>query len=158
MTTEIIQEVLRMIDKKMIAEGRKVLFFLDNAPSHLDILQEGLRNIKLDFFPKNTKSSLQPCDAGIIKTFKHRYKKLLIRYIVARIDKGNRSASEITKDVTILKVIKSIQTSWAEVSENTIKNRFLKWGFDEPDVVADVTVDHEFDELLQELCSDTTVE
>ena len=40
MTTEIMQEVLKMLDKKMIADGRNVLLFLDNAPSHPDILQK----------------------------------------------------------------------------------------------------------------------
>ena len=68
-TCEIMQKVLKMLDKKMIAEGRNVLLFLDNAPSHPDILQEGLKNIKLEFLPKNTTSRLQPCDAGIIKYF-----------------------------------------------------------------------------------------
>ena len=53
----------------MIAEGRIVLLFLDNAPSHPKILQEGLKNIKLEFLPNNTTSRLQPCDAGIIKNF-----------------------------------------------------------------------------------------
>ena len=66
MTTEIMQEVLQMLDKKVIAEGRNVLLFLDNAPSQADILQEGLKNIKLEFLPINTTSRLQPCDTGII--------------------------------------------------------------------------------------------
>ena len=43
MTTEIMQEVLRMLDKKMITEGRNVLLFLHNAPSHPKILEEGLK-------------------------------------------------------------------------------------------------------------------
>ena len=51
-----------------------------------------------------------------------------------------------------------MQTSWAEVSENTIKNCFEKCGFGKRDVVIDEAVDHEFDELLQELCSNATVE
>ena len=71
MTTEIMQDVLKILNKKMIAEGRNVLLFLDNAPSHADILQEGLRSIKLEFLPKNTTSRLQPCDAGIIRNFIH---------------------------------------------------------------------------------------
>ena len=100
MATEIMQEVLRIGDKKMIAEGRNLLLFLDNAPYHPDILQEGLKNIKLEFLPKNTTTRLQPCDAGIIKNFKHEYRKLLIRYILARIDSVNRTATEIIKDVT----------------------------------------------------------
>ena len=66
MTTEIMQEVLQMLDKKVIAEGRNVLLFLDNAPSQADILQEGLKNIKLEFLPINKTSRLQPCDTGII--------------------------------------------------------------------------------------------
>ena len=50
----------------MIAEDRYVLLFLDNARSHPDIFQEGSKNIKLEFFPKNTTSRWQPYDAGII--------------------------------------------------------------------------------------------
>ena len=92
-----------MLDKKMIAEGRKVLLFLDNAPSHPDILQEDLKHIKLEFPSKNTTSRLEPCNAGIIQNFKHIHRKLLIRYILTRINTGNRSALEIIKDVTILK-------------------------------------------------------
>ena len=34
------QEVLRMLDKKMIAESRKFLLFLGNATSSPDISQE----------------------------------------------------------------------------------------------------------------------
>ena len=141
MATEIMQEVLRIGDKKMIAEGRNLLLFLDNAPYHPDILQEGLKNIKLEFLPKNTTTRLQPCDAGIIKNFKHEYRKLLIRYILARIDSVNRTATEITKDVTILKVIEWIQTSWADVRGNTIRNYFEMCGFGNPNIVADETVD-----------------
>ena len=44
------------------------------------------------------------------------------------------------------------------MSENTIRNCFEKCGFGKPDVVADETVEHEFDELLQELCSDPTIQ
>ena len=44
------------------------------------------------------------------------------------------------------------------MSENTIKNCFEKSVSGKCVVFADETVDHEFDELLQELCSDGTVE
>ena len=60
MTTEIMEEVLQMLDKKMIADGRNVLLFLDNAPSQADILQEGLKDIKLEFLPINTTSRCSP--------------------------------------------------------------------------------------------------
>ena len=41
--------------------------------------------------------------------------------------------------------------------EKTIKNCFEKCGFCKPNVVADETVDYEFEELLQELSSDIKV-
>ena len=44
------------------------------------------------------------------------------------------------------------------MSEKTIKNCFENCGFGNPSGVADETVDHEFEELLQELNSDVTVE
>ena len=91
----------------MIAEGRNVLLSLDHAHSHPDILQKGLKNIKMEFYLKNTKSRLQPYDPGIIKNFKNKYRKLLIRYILARTDSVNQTAT----DVPILKVIEWIQTS-----------------------------------------------
>ena len=81
----------------------------------------------------------------------------MIRYILARIDSVNRTAREIIKDVTILKVIEWIQTSWADVGKKTIKNCFEKCSFGNPNVVVDDTVDHEFEELLRELSSDVTV-
>ena len=68
------------------------------------------------------------------------------------------TSTEIIKDVTILKVIEWIQTSWADVSEKTINNCFEKCGFGNPNVVDEKTVDHEFEEPLQELSSDVTVE
>ena len=108
-----------------------------------------LKNIKLDFLPKNTTSRLQPCDAGISKNFKHKYRKLLIRYIVACIDSVNRTTTEIIKDVIILKNIEWIQTSWADVSEKNIKNCFEKCGFGNPIVETDEMVDHELEELLR---------
>ena len=147
-----------MLDKKMITEDRNVLLFLDNAPCHPDTLQNGLKNIKLEYFPKNTTSRLQPCDAGIIRSFKQKYRKRLVRFIVARIDMGDQSASKIIEDVTILKVISWIQASWAEVTEDTIKHCFEKCGFGKPDVVAEDTLDDEFNELLRELCPDVTVD
>ena len=97
-------------------------------------------------------------DAGIIKNFKNKYRRLLIRYILARIDSVSQTSTEIIKDVTILKVIELIQISWADVSEKTIKNSSEQGGFGNPNDMAEETIDHEFEELLQELSSDVTVE
>ena len=157
MTTEIMQKILTLLEKKMVAEDRKVLLTLDNAPCHPENLQENLRNIKLLPFPKNTTSRLQPCDAGIIRSFKHKYRKILVRFVLARIDSG-KTASEIIRHVTILKVISWIKSAWAEVTSDTIKNCFKKCGFGEPEVISEETLDEELNELLKELSPGVSAE
>lgn len=72
MTTTIFQERLKAFDLKMA--GRRVLLIFDNAPSHkLRGIQ--LNNTIIHFLPPNTTSVIQPCNAGIIRTFKAHYRK-----------------------------------------------------------------------------------
>ena len=86
MTTEIMIQVLTALDCKLDVKNRKVLLFLDNAPSHSEIIQGNLKNIKLVFLPKNTTSQLQPCHASIIQNFKVKYRKQLLKHVISRID------------------------------------------------------------------------
>ena len=53
--------------------------------------------------PKNTKSRLQPLDARIIRAFKLKYRKLLIRYIISNVD-DDKLTSDIINEIDILKV------------------------------------------------------
>ena len=81
-------------------------------------------NIKVVFHPKNTTSSLQPLDAGIIQSFEVKYRKKLLCHVLARID---RNASDVVK-VDILQAITWVAAAPKEVSEMTIKNCFAKCG------------------------------
>ena len=67
-------------------KNRNVLLFLDNATNYQQSIEKRLYNIKSVFLPKNTTSRLQPQDAGIIRAFKLKYSKLLIRCIIPRVD------------------------------------------------------------------------
>ena len=73
MKTEIMEDVLRLLDRIVKLERRKIILFLDNAPCHPEALQNNLKNIKLIFLPKCATSQLQPLDAGIIRAFKCKY-------------------------------------------------------------------------------------
>ena len=86
MRTEIMEDALRLLDCKVQLEHRKIILFLDNAPCHPETLQNNLKNIKLIFLLKRTSSQLQPLDAGIIRAFKCKYRKRLLKYVVSRID------------------------------------------------------------------------
>ncbi len=73
MTSPIYQQWLRDLDRRMRIANRHICLLVDNAPSHI---HEGLEftNITVVFLPPNTTSHIQPCDAGIIKNFKLKYR------------------------------------------------------------------------------------
>ena len=66
-------------------------------------------------------------DSGIINSFKSKYRKKLVRNVVSRIDTG-KTASDIVKEVDVLRAIQWIQQAWDEVSELTITKCFEKCG------------------------------
>ena len=108
-------------------------------------------NIKIVFLPKNITSRLQPLDAGIIKSFKTKYRKKLMGYVIARIN-DDLFASEISKGIDIIQAITWVADGWKVVSVETIKNCFAKYGIteqtseDENDIV-----NEEFNLIFNEL-------
>ena len=60
MRTETMEDVLRLLDRKVQSERRKIIVFLDNAPCRPETLQNNLKNIKLIFLSKCTTSRLLP--------------------------------------------------------------------------------------------------
>ena len=110
------------------------------------------------FLPKNTTSRLQPLDAGIIRAFKLKYRKLLIKYVISRVDENMR-APDIIKAVDILKVIGWVKSAWEKVTPDTIKHCFEKCGFPTEDY-ADVSsdFDEEFQTLFNEISADCYVD
>ena len=102
MNSEIMSEVLKRLDLKKKVQNRNVLLFLDNATSHQKSIEKNLSNIKLVPLPKSITSWLQPLDVGIIRAFKLKYCKLLIRYIISR-EHDDKHASNIN-EIDILKV------------------------------------------------------
>ena len=61
---------LKLFDARLRLQNRHIILLYDGASTH--ILQENtvLSNIRLHKLPPNTTAHLQPCDAGIIKSFK----------------------------------------------------------------------------------------
>ena len=149
MQVEIMEKVLDTLNHQMRKQGRKVILFLYNAtvhPTSLIDMYSNIKiidmysNIKIVFLPKNTTSRLQRLDAGIIQSFKTKYRKKMMRYVIARIN-DDLIASEIAKGTDILQAITWVADSWKEVSVATIKNCFAKCGItdqigqDEDDLV-----------------------
>ena len=99
-----------LFHRKVQLERRKIIVFLDNAPCQPETLQNNLKNIKLIFLSKCTTSRLQPNDAGIIRVFKCKYRKRLLKYMVSRTDEG-KNTLEMIKDANIAKAIHWLQVA-----------------------------------------------
>ena len=145
--------------KKMRRCDRHIILFLDNAGCHPESLQDMFSNIKVVFLPPNTTSRLQPLDAGVIRAFKVRYRKLLLKFVVCRINRG-LSAPDITKEVDVLQAIRWIKQAWDEVPEETVRKCFEKCGFSEAvcnSRRSEEEEDQEFEELVRRISLDETI-
>ena len=72
MQVSIWNEYLKKLDSQMRRQDRNILLLIDNAPTHALYETTRLTNITIEHLPPNTTSHLQPCDQGIINSFKVR--------------------------------------------------------------------------------------
>ena len=114
---EIFNEWMLMFNNNMKRQNRHVLLLVDNAAGHNN--KEGVRysHVTLEYLPPNTTSVLQPCDAGIIKSFKCQYKKLLVQHMLEEIEKKNNMIYPDIKQALYM-----IKNAWNNVTEQTIVN------------------------------------
>ncbi|XP_067682758.1 tigger transposable element-derived protein 6-like [Haliotis asinina] len=99
---------LRSFDRQMRSRDRHVILLCDNAASHKSANVK-LTNVKVHFLPPNSTSHIQPMDAGIIRTFKARYKKYLVKHFI--------QCAEDDLPQTL-----NLKTAWSEVKGSTIQN------------------------------------
>lgn len=131
MTAAIFKDWLINWDKEL---NRIILLLIDNCPAHINDCIN-LRHIKVIFLPANTTSIIQPCDQGIIRTFKGYYKSAIRGKVLVVIDNGLHDAScslqanDIAKKITILDAIHLAKEAWNKVSVETIPNCFRHGGF-----------------------------
>ena len=104
------------------------------------------------FLSKNITSQLQPCDAGIIRNLKAKYRKQLLKYVISRTDNGKK-ASKIIQGVDLLRYRRWVNQAFEQIIKDTIKHCFEKYGFSEVSLLAEEP-DEEFEDLLKSLTID----
>ena len=119
--------VLTAFNNKLRVQKRSVLLLLDNAGCHPEDIEGKFSNIKIVFLPANTTSKLQPLDLGIICHFKSHYRRLLLRYVITKID-STSCASEVVKCIDVLTAIRWVALAWKEVKPSTIVKCFKHAG------------------------------
>lgn len=129
MTTELFNHYLLKLNNDMKAQKREILLFIDNAPVHKvpEVTKRKLSHVKVQFFPANMTSVVQPLDAGIIRSFKSSARRYTIRKIRSLMDQQpTQQASFFAKSLSLLDAIISATTAWSEVTKQTIENCFRK--------------------------------
>lgn len=156
MTSEIFENWLLALDKKYCKKKRTILLFIDNCTAHNSIPL--MANVKVVFFPPNMTSVLQPMDQGVIKNFKHFYRRLVVQKILAEENMDNDGKIKID----ILQASRMCNSAWDQVKESTIANCFRKGGFVHKEEVMEVseeTVDGGgFEEVVGEIQDDNLAE
>jgi hypothetical protein len=72
MQVSIWNEYIKKLNTRMRRQDRNILLLVDNAPTHALYETTHLTNITIKHLPPNTTAHLQPCDQGIINSFKVR--------------------------------------------------------------------------------------
>lgn len=125
MTTVLFNQILIKMDNEFRADGRSVLLFVDNCPSHGLLPTTNLQAIKIEYLPPNFTSHLQPLDAGIIKNIKHYYRKATLRDHIRSMRENNE-----LKKINVLDAIYTLANVWHnDVKPETIANCFRHAGF-----------------------------
>ena len=140
------------------SQNRNVILFIDNAPCHPPDLKGKFSNINVCFLTKNATSRPQPLNAGIIQNFEVKYRKLLLKFVISRVN-DKKSASETVKEVDVLKATRWVKEAWNQVDEETIRKCFRKCGFI-PEVCEEIEsndqIETEFEELVRRIDGDAS--
>ncbi|GFW05436.1 tigger transposable element-derived protein 6 [Trichonephila clavipes] len=109
MTTELFNEWLVSLNSDMKREKRHILLFLDNCTVHNNA--PPLSNVKLQFFPRNSTSKLQPLDQGIIHNFKTFYRREVVKSVL-----DNLENQQHVTTISILTALIMIDKAWRAVT------------------------------------------
>ena len=119
-TSGLFEDWVKKLDRKIRCQKHKILLFMDSASSHAHL---NLKNIKLQFFPANTTSKLQPMDQGIIQATKLKYHKLQLRKMIVAMENDRAICpSQLLKEIDALQAIYWIKQAWDDVKAETYKN------------------------------------
>ena len=94
MDGDLFTEWVKELNRKSLAQDRKIALIVDNYPAHPIV--DGLKAIELIFLPPNTTSKTQPMDQGVIKSLNAFYRHSIIKRYITSID-GGRSSTKVNR-------------------------------------------------------------
>ena len=83
-------------------------------------------NIQTKFLPVNCTAVVQPCDQGVIRSFKSHYRRLVLQHVF---DASEVNPDfQIAKDLKLIEALHFIDKTWKTVHPNVIINSFISSG------------------------------
>ncbi|XP_040358446.1 tigger transposable element-derived protein 6-like [Ixodes scapularis] len=149
MVQTIFETWLQEHDARFTREGMKVVFIVDNCPTHGEV--DGLESICLGFLPPNATAVIQPTDHGVIQNLKMYYRRHLIRRMIVCAD------SKKSYSVILLSALHMLTYAWDQVKVSTVQRCFHHAGFARQEVIPDKEGDTaDADTLFGQLVSSTS--
>jgi len=150
MTSSIFDNFLTSWNEELKTTNRRVLLLLDNAPYHtVDVL--AYSNVKLIFLPPNTTAGTQPMDAGIIKSFKLHYKRLMTTEMLRILDRNETTNGDFIRSINVKQAVDWIKVAWNRVTIETIASCFRHFGIGNIDNTIDAIAGEQMDDLMARL-------
>lgn len=131
MTSSILTDFMHDFNIFFQKGNRKALLFMDNAAVHNCVKLHQYSNITVKFLPPNTTAVLQPLDQGIIHSWKARYRSLLLRLLITRMDTAE-NVSDLLKEISVKNAMEFAVRAWNDLPESVIQNCFRKSGIWKP--------------------------
>ncbi|GBO16868.1 Tigger transposable element-derived protein 4 [Araneus ventricosus] len=107
MSTTIWERHIRKLDSQFSRQKRNVAIIVDNCTAHNQ--PENLKAIEIVSLPPNITAFLQLLDQGIIRDFKRKYKKMLVKDMIKALDRNEKL------EVSVLDAINYVHKSWSSV-------------------------------------------
>uniref|UniRef100_UPI00398F7695 general transcription factor II-I-like isoform X2 n=1 Tax=Pristiophorus japonicus TaxID=55135 RepID=UPI00398F7695 len=99
----------------------KIMLILDNCSAHPKAELLVKDNVVGLYLPPNCTSLLQPCDQGILRSLKCKYRSEFMHRLLVSINAG-KSVTTFWKEFNLKDVIWTLAGAWEKVSPSTLKN------------------------------------
>ena len=109
---------------------KKIFLLIDNCSAHKhDVIKDKLHALKVVFLPPNTTSILRPLDQRVIRSFKAHYRRKLVKWILNAMEsKPSANARAISKKISLLDCILTVNQAWRAAKSDGIVNCWRKGG------------------------------
>ena len=97
----------------------KILLLLDNCSAHPPAELLIKNNVCAMYFPPNVTSLIQPCDQGILRSMKSKYKDNFLNNMLAAVNRG-MGVQGFQKEFNVKDAVYAAASAWNHVSKDTL--------------------------------------